>query len=371
VLRATFDDGEAVEIGALATNGKREDTAGDGFLVCRGAVNGRQALVCAYDYTVLAGTQGLVGHRKMDRAFELARRLRLPVLLYGEGGGGRASDFALGSGLDCHAFSLFAGLKARVPLVGVVMGFCFAGNATLVGGCDVVVATRASSLGMGGPAMIEGGGLGTCAPEDVGPAWMHAASAGAVDVLVDSDAQAVAMGRRVLGYFQPGVGGLQAAPSPAQQEALRSLVPENRKRSFDVRVAFEGVFDAGSVTELKPLFGRSMVVALARLGGRAVGVLANDSRFFSGAIDADACEKGARAQASNARADAKAQPRGSCACATLLTLAWCRSAIARGSWWGPKPSAEGWCAGPGTCSRRLPSPGRRLWPSLWCASRTG
>jgi len=289
------------EMGALAVAygmpgaDVRLDTAGDAFLCARGSVNGMRAMVCAYDYTVLAGTQGLVGHRKMDRAFEQALAMRLPVLLFAEGGGGRASDFGLGSGLDCHAFTLFAKLRLQVPLVSVVSGYCFAGNATLVGGSDVVVATREASIGMGGPAMIEGGGLGVVAPENVGPAPMHWRGNGCVDVLVDTDEDAVTMGKKLLGLFQLATARLTGrCEAPANQERLRSTVPANRLRSFDVRGVIDVLFDAKSVVELKKHWGPSIATCLATLGGVPVGVIANDNRFSSGAIDADAAEKAAR-----------------------------------------------------------------------------
>jgi acetyl-CoA carboxylase carboxyltransferase component len=125
----------------------------------------------SYDYTVLAGTQGMRNHLKKDRLFEIAERRRLPVVLFAECGGGRPGDvdWPIVAGLDCRAFHLFARLSGLVPLVGITSGYCFAGNAALLGGCDVVIATEDSSTGMGGPAMIAGGGLGLFEPDEVGP----------------------------------------------------------------------------------------------------------------------------------------------------------------------------------------------------------
>ena len=181
------DEGTLVEYGALVIAAQRRRrslddlirrTPADGMVAGVGRVNGdafgetrTQCVVMSYDYTVLAGTQGTMNHLKKDRMFELAEARGLPVVLFSEGGGGRPgdTDHAIVAGLDCRAFQYFAELSGKVPLVGVNSGRCFAGNAALLGCCDVVIATKASNIGMGGPAMIEGGGLGVYAPEDVGP----------------------------------------------------------------------------------------------------------------------------------------------------------------------------------------------------------
>ena len=247
--------------------------------------------VVAYDYTVLAGTQGHRNHAKKDRMFELAERMRLPVVLFAEGGGGRPgdTDMPIVAGLDTRAFELFAKLSGHVPTVGVVAGRCFAGNAALLGCCDVVIASADSNIGMGGPAMIEGGGLGTFAPEEIGPIDVQVAN-GVVDVAVAGEAEAVAVARQYLSYFQGPVEGW-AAPD---QTSLRTLVPENRKRIYDVRAVVDGLADDGSVLELRRGFGSGMVTALVRLEGEPIGVLANDPGHLGGAIDSDSADKAAR-----------------------------------------------------------------------------
>jgi acetyl-CoA carboxylase carboxyltransferase component len=245
----------------------------------------------SYDYTVLAGTQGMRNHAKKDRLFELAERRRLPVVLFAEGGGGRPGDvdMPIVAGLDCRAFQLFARLSGRVPLVGVASGYCFAGNAALLGCCDVVIATEDSSIGMGGPAMIEGGGLGVHDPQDVGPIDVQHAN-GVVDLRAADDAEAVALAKRYLSYFQ----GRTPPGMVPDQELLRELIPEQRKRIYDVRRVVETLFDEGSVLELRDGFGPGMLTALARVDGRALGVLANDPTHLGGAIDADGADKAAR-----------------------------------------------------------------------------
>jgi acetyl-CoA carboxylase carboxyltransferase component len=294
------DPGSLVEYGPLAIAAQRRRrplddliarTPADGLVAGVGTVEGVPTAVLSYDYTVLAGTQGYQNHRKKDRLFDVIERRRLPVVFFAEGGGGRPGDTdAPGvSGLDTMAFHLWGRLSGLVPRVGIASGRCFAGNAAILGSSDVVIATRGANIGMGGPAMIEGGGLGVFAPEDIGPVELQAAN-GVVDVLVDDEAEAVDVARRYLSYF----AGPAVTWECADQEALRDLVPENRRRVYDVRAVVEGLADTGSVLELRRGFGAGMVTALARVEGRPLGVVANDPGHLAGAIDADGADKAAR-----------------------------------------------------------------------------
>lgn len=266
-------------------------TPADGLVAGVGEIDGRRCAALSYDYMVLAGTQGMRNHVKKDRLFELAERSRLPVVLFAEGGGGRPGDvdMPIVAGLDCRAFALFARLSGLVPLVGIAAGYCFAGNAALLGCCDVVIATEDASIGMGGPAMIEGGGLGTFAPQEVGPIDVQSAN-GVVDLRVADEQAAVAKAKRYLSYFR---GATEPVPPP-DQAALRTLIPENRKRAYDVRAVIRGLFDADSVLELRGGFAPGTVTALARVDGRPLGVVANDPRHLGGAIDAPGADKAAR-----------------------------------------------------------------------------
>ena len=206
--------------------------------------------VLSYDYSVLAGTQGQMNHKKKDRLFELIERLGLPVVLFAEGGGGRPgdTDTATVTGLDTAAFALFGDLSGRVPLVGIVSGRCFAGNAALLGCCHVIIATPDANIGMGGPAMIEGGGLGVFSPEDVGPSAVQVSN-GVIDVLAADEKEAVDVARRYLSYFQ---GDLPEWTAP-DQTLLRDVVPPDRRRVYDVHRALELLADDGSVLELRPV----------------------------------------------------------------------------------------------------------------------
>jgi len=217
--------------------------------------------------------------------------LRAPVVFFTEGGGGRPGDTdATGvSGLDCLAFNLFAGLSGLVPLVGINAGRCFAGNAALLGCCDVVIAVEGSNIGMGGPAMIEGGGLGVYTPDEIGPMSVQVPN-GVVDVAVADEAEAVAVAKRYLSYFR----GRAEAWTCADQDRLRTIVPDNRMRAYDTRTVIETLADEGSVIELRSAFGRGMVTALARIEGRPLGIVANNPAHLGGAIDADGADKASR-----------------------------------------------------------------------------
>jgi acetyl-CoA carboxylase carboxyltransferase component/biotin carboxyl carrier protein len=301
------DPGTFVEYGALVVAAQRrrrsmEDlidrTPADGMVAGIGAVNGdlfdeatAQCVVTSYDYTVLAGTQGLQNHRKKDRMFELAEANRLPVVLFAEGGGGRPGDTdGLGAaGLDCMAFTLFGRLSGLVPLVGITSGRCFAGNAALLGCCDVIIATAGSNIGMGGPAMIEGGGLGVFRPEEVGPMSVQVPN-GVVDIAVADEAEAVAAAKRYLSYFQGPVEAWECA----DQRLLRRLIPENRLRVYDIREVVDTLADSGSVLELRRGFGAGMVTSLIRIEGRPMGLIANNPAHLGGAIDSDGADKAAR-----------------------------------------------------------------------------
>jgi methylmalonyl-CoA carboxyltransferase 12S subunit len=300
------DPGSFVEYGRFAIaaqRGRREleeliaRTPADGLIGGTARVNGElfgersACAVLSYDYTVLAGTQGALGHRKKDRLFELIERMRLPTVFFAEGGGGRPgdTDYPVVSALDTRAFALWAKLSGLVPRIAVVAGRCFAGNAVIAGCADLIVAAENASLGMGGPAMIAGGGLGEVAPDAIGPIAMQAGN-GVVDVVAADEAEATAVTKRLLAYFQ----GATPPGAEPDQERLRELVPERQRRAYDPAPIVETLADEGSATFLRERFAPEIVTALARIEGRPLGMIANDSRHTAGAITSDAADKAAR-----------------------------------------------------------------------------
>ncbi|MEC7530725.1 MAG: carboxyl transferase domain-containing protein [Actinomycetota bacterium] len=301
------DRGELIEYGPLTIAPQRKrrsvddlilNTPADGMVGGLAEVNSdlfdeskTQCVVISYDYTVLAGTQGGQNHRKKDRLFEIAKKWKLPVVFFTEGGGGRPGDTdgLQVAGLDCLAFGLWAELSGDVPLIGITSGYCFAGNAAILGCCDVIIATENANIGMGGPAMIEGGGLGTYHPSEVGPVEVQKSN-GVVDIVVQDEREAVQVAKKYLSYFQGEISdwGVQ------DQRTLRHLVPENRLRAYDIRKVIDVLFDTESLLELRKDFGIGIITMLARIEGKPIGVIANNPNHLGGAIDADAADKASR-----------------------------------------------------------------------------
>jgi acetyl-CoA carboxylase carboxyltransferase component len=295
-----IDDGSWVEYGRYATAAQRmrrerddlvANTPADGLVAGTATVEAQPTAVLAYDYTVLAGTQGAVGHFKKDRMFELIERMRLPVVFFAEGGGGRPgdTDYPVVSALQVKAFALWAKLSGKVPRIAIVNGNCFAGNAVIAGCSDLIVATQSASIGMGGPAMIAGGGLGDFRPEEVGPVTMQAPN-GVIDVVVADEAEAVVTTKRLLGYFR---GRSEDWEAP-DQLPLRDALPESGRRAYDVLPIIETLADADSVTVLRERFAPELVTALARMEGRPVGVIANNTKYLAGTVTGEASDKAAR-----------------------------------------------------------------------------
>jgi len=301
------DAGSFIEYGALAIAAQRTrrseadliaNTPADGMVTGIGSVNGAlfgdersRCVVMAYDATVLAGTQGMRNHQKTDRMLGIALAQKLPVVLFAEGGGGRPGDvdMPIVAGLHVTSFASYARLSGQVPVVGIVAGRCFAGNAALLGCSDVIIATQRSNIGMGGPAMVEGGGLGVFTPEQIGPSEVQSAN-GVIDLLVDDEAAAVAAARQYLSYFQGATSGW----SCSDPTALRDALPENRLRVYDMRAVMNLVADTGSLLELRAGFGAGIFTALARIEGKPIGLIASNPAHLGGAIDADAADKAAR-----------------------------------------------------------------------------
>jgi acetyl-CoA carboxylase carboxyltransferase component len=304
------DVGSFFEYGALAIAAQRSrrshddlitNTPADGMVTGIGSINATsftaeraKAVVMAYDATVLAGTQGMRNHQKTDRLLGIALQNKLPVVLFAEGGGGRPgdTDMPIVAGLHVSTFASFARLQGKVPLIGIAAGRCFAGNAALLGCCDVVIATQGSNIGMGGPAMIEGGGLGVFKPEQVGHSDVQHDN-GVIDILVVDEAAAVAAAKQALSYFQGALNKNITINAP-DANMLRNVVPENRLRVYDSRSAIEGITDTGSVQFLRAGYGLGIHTALARIDSRAVGIIANNPQHLGGAIDAEACRKATR-----------------------------------------------------------------------------
>ena len=303
------DPDSFIEYGQLVVAAQRQrrelddlidNTPADGMVAGFGTINGHdfpeeqaRAAVLAYDYTVLAGTQGAFNHKKTDRVLELAQEWQAPIVFFTEGGGGRPGDTDFskvqGSTLDVMTFATFAKASGVAPRIAINNGYCFAGNAVLFGCADVTIATKNSYIGMGGPAMIEGGGLGVVTPTDVGPSDIQSAN-GVIDLLAEDEAEAVAMSKKLLGYFQGRIAGHDCA----DQRKLRHIIPEDRKRAYDMREAIKLIADTDTLLEIRSGYGAGMITAFIRVQGQPFGLIANNPAHLGGAIDAEAAEKAGR-----------------------------------------------------------------------------
>jgi acetyl-CoA carboxylase carboxyltransferase component len=304
------DTNSFMEYGALAVAAQAQrrsmddlitNTPADGMVTGIGKISGISVAILAYDATVLAGTQGMRNHQKTDRLLGVALAQKLPVVLFAEGGGGRPgdTDMPIVAGLHITTFSSFAKLRGHVPVIGIAEGRCFAGNAALLGCCDLIIATRRSNIGMGGPAMIEGGGLGVYKPEDIGPFDVQHKN-GVIDVRVEDEVEAVKVAKQVLNTICQAKNwgqtpsALRTDPrSDPNSSYLRNVVPENRVRVYDTLPIIEALVDAGSSIPLKTGYGQGIHTALARMDGRSVAIMANNPLHLGGAIDRDAADKAA------------------------------------------------------------------------------
>ncbi len=307
-LADLVDTNSFMEYGQLAVAAQRSrmkydelqvKTATDGVLTGTATINREtfgkersQVAVVVYDYAVLAGTQGFFHHKKLDRIFRLAGELNIPVVMFTEGGGGRPGDVdvtTMIAGLNIESFYTWAALSGRVPRIAINNGFCFAGNAVLFGCADITIATRSSWIGMAGPAMIEGGGLGTYKPTEIGPIDVQEKN-GVVDIVAEDEADATAIAKKLLGYFQGPVENW----SCDDQTKLRDVVPENRRRTYYVHKAIEVIADEDSFIELRSGYGQGIITGFMRLEGKPVGLIANNCMHLAGAVDAEASEKASR-----------------------------------------------------------------------------
>ncbi len=292
---AVFADPESfVEYGGLATP-SRDDMEGpaDGLVMGTATVDGQPVVLVAYDYTVFAGTQSATNHRKMDRIFSLAEKNRWPVIGWWDGGGARPHDMLIAGRPVNPGFVTFARLSGLVPTIAMVTGRAFAGQANLSGLSDVIIATKSATMGMAGPPLVEAALGHKLTPEEIGPMSVHEKS-GAVDVLVETEEEAMVTARQYLSYFRTDVEIDSETIETPDNLALREVIPENPRRAYNVRKVIEGLADIGNILELRAKFGRAAVTSLIKIGGRPLGVIANQPMVLAGAMDSPACDKIAR-----------------------------------------------------------------------------
>ena len=237
------------------------------------------------DYAAASYTHG---HYRQEQVHELAHDWRVPLVLFSEGEGRPLGNVGT-VGVDASVFTDFAKLSGLVPLVGVSLGDCFAGNAALLACCDVIIATEGSNIGMNGPAVVEASGMGAHTAQDLGATSFRAAN-GDVDILVKDDAAAVEAIKQYLSYFQGPVADWEAP----DQRRMRHIIPENRVRTYEMRDIIDTLADEGSVLEIRKDFGFGVITSLIRVEGQPMGVVANNPAHLAGAVDSPGADKGAR-----------------------------------------------------------------------------
>jgi acetyl-CoA carboxylase carboxyltransferase component len=287
-----LDPGSFVEYGLLAAPSDATlDGPADGIVTGLGRLGGRPTVVVSYDYTVFGASQGTVSLTKIDRILELAHELGAPAVLFVEGGGARAQEIGMTYVRGANIFVRLGQLSGHVPIVGVVAGPAFAGHANVLSLCDIVIATEAATMGLAGPPVVEGALGRRLTPQEIGPIQLHERT-GVIDLLVPDEAAAIEAAKSYLSFF--GERQTSGHKEPQGRRAIGDIVPESARRAYDCREVVTAIVDGDSAFELRPKFAKNLVTMFARLGGRTVGVIANQPMIQAGAIDAPAANKMAR-----------------------------------------------------------------------------
>ncbi len=272
----------------------------DGVIVGTGLIEGRPVVVFSQDFAVFGGSIGRLGSAKIQRALQLAITRGLPLVMILDGGGHRIQD-----GQDARHFANanatfhnFARASGWVPMIALMLGAGFAGPTNYAGMADLVVMVRGTStMGIAGPALVKAAISEDVDAQSLGGADVQVDRQGLADLGVDNEDEAFVAARRFLSYLPGNARG--AAPltdyPPVERidDSILDLVPVSTRKAYDVRKVLRLVADPDSYFELKPTFAGNMVTVLARLGGRPIGIIANQPLRLGGMINSDACDKGA------------------------------------------------------------------------------
>ena len=302
-----FDPGSFHEIGLLATHAnvspamQGRETPADGVVTGFGKINDRPASLIAYDFTVMAGSMGRTAEVKCNRAREIALTKRMPMIWLIDSAGARIQE-AIGSTFAQSGFlfreeSIMSGV---VPMVAAMMGPGAAGTAYIPALSDFVPMVKGTShMALGGPPLVKAVVGEDITPEELGGSKVHTEISGVADLEVADDAACIDAIKEYLSYFP--TSNLERAlvvacedPADRMDEALLSIVPDSARRAYDMKKVISAVVDGGRFFEIKPGWARNLITCLARLGGRSVGILANQPMVLGGALDVDAADKAAR-----------------------------------------------------------------------------
>ena len=300
-LDLLFDGGSFREIGTFAVSEQpdvRVRTPGDGKIGGWGAIDGRPATACGDDVTVLHGSSSVVGGDRMKRIYDQSLRQGVPFVYFGETGGARLPDSLGSAGFSKIHPGLESGRRRRrIPLATAIVGESFGGSSFHAAYSDFVVQVRGSALNVSSPRVIEIATGERISLQELGGVDVHLDRTGQIDQAADSEEEAVDLIKRFLGYMPANCWELPptaACDEPRPDPGLADLVPTRRQRAYDMHRVISRVVDGGEMLELKPRFGREMITALARIGGRVVGIIASNPMFGAGALTPDCCDKGAQ-----------------------------------------------------------------------------
>jgi acetyl-CoA carboxylase carboxyltransferase component len=302
-----LDEGRFEESGALVEPGRETfdtenlEAPGDGVITGFGEIEGRPVAICAFDFTIVGGSNGARGEFKVLRVAAQCLQHGYPLIMLLDGGGHRIQE-----GLDSRHFARgtpifqsFADLSGWVPIVAAVMGPGFAGPSNFAALADfVTMVENTSTMGIAGPALVKAATGETVTKDDLGGAKIQADEAGIADLAACDDAAAVVAIKRYLSYLPSNAGlpapRIQSAdPIDRRDETLLTIVPENTRRAYDMRRVVKAIADEDSIFEIKPTYARNIFTGFCRMEGRPVGIIANQPLHMGGTLTAGACEKGA------------------------------------------------------------------------------
>ncbi len=295
-IAALLDVGSFTELGLLAGDA---DTPADAFVAGSGTIDGRPVLVGSEDFTVAGGSIGVAAASKRARLAELARRELCPLVLFLEGAGHRATNQLHPHRPAPNDLQALVELSGLVPTVAIVTGPSAGHGALAAPLSDLTVMVRGdASLFTAGPPLVKAALGETVTKEQLGGVDVHAGASGLAQLVVDDQAQAVAVVRRWLGHLPSNAWQrppVQAgAPGRRLLEGILDVVPPNDRQPYDMRLVLADLVDADSLLELSPDYGRSLITAVGRIQGEPVAIVANQPSVLAGAIDVAAAEKGAR-----------------------------------------------------------------------------
>jgi acetyl-CoA carboxylase carboxyltransferase component len=296
-IEKLLDPNSFREIGGLAQPVEVSgDYAADGIVTGTGFIDGKLVCCAAYDYTILAGSQGKVSHQKIDHIVNIAIQQGCPMILFSEGGGARVQGIATTSRATSEVFVSLARASGWIPTITVICGPAFAGHANLASLTDVIIMIeKESAMGIAGPPLVKSAMGANFTPEELGGVEIQG-KAGTPDLIVDSEESAINHIRSYLSYLPSNCN----QPLPISAEVMEpvgdlcSLVPTASNRAYDMRKVIDAIFDKGSVLELKGFYGKNVITSFARINGKTIGIIANQPQAKAGILDSPGSDKMAR-----------------------------------------------------------------------------